>query len=85
MDIKEEKTVDKLTKDSVSILTQKFIKVEGVNQQVGGNHRCAYVNSPSGRNELQEKEPESVVNAVFAIWGDAPTVADPETTDEERG
>lgn len=85
MEIKENKTVDMLTKDTVSILTQKFITIEGVDQQVGENHRQAYVNSEKGRTELQEKEPANVVDSVLSIWGDVPTVADPETSDEEKG
>lgn len=79
MEIKTEKTVDMLTKDSVSILTQNFIEFEGKKQQVGDNHRCAYANSVTGRAELEENEPEYVVNAVMAVWGDEPAV------DEEGG
>lgn len=68
------KTVDMLTTDSVSILTQKFIVDDGEIVQVGKNHRKGYENSVVGRAELQEKEPPEVVNAVLAIWGDTPTV-----------
>lgn len=74
MDIKEQKTVDMLTTDSVSILTQKFIEIDGVKTQVGENHRCSYINSKIGRSDLQGVEPEEVVSAVFAIWGESPTV-----------
>ena len=74
MEIKEKKTVDMLTTDSVSILTQKFIDVDGVETQVGENHRCSYANSATGRQELQNSEPEDVVASVFAIWGDTVTV-----------
>lgn len=85
MEIKEKKTVDMLTVDSVSILTQNYIEFNGVQTQVGQNHRCAYANSETGRNDLQENEPEEVVNAVFAIWGDTPTVSEPKgvSTDAE--
>lgn len=79
MEIKEKKTVDMLTNDSVSILTQKFAEIDGVETQIGQNHRRAYVNSKIGRSGLQENEPEEVVNAVFTIWGDTPIV-DVETT-----
>lgn len=72
----EKKTVDMLTTDSVSILTQKYIEVDGTYEQVGHNHRKAYVNSETGRSDLQMTEPEDVVNAVFAIWGDSPTVSE---------
>ena len=78
MEIKEKKTVDMLKKDSVSILTQKFIYVGGVETQVGENHRCSYVNSKTGRNALQKQEPHDVVNSVFAIWGDVPTINEEE-------
>ena len=74
MEIKEKKTVDMLTTDSVSILTQKFIEVNGVETQVGENHRCSYANSSTGRQDLQKKEPQDVVKSVFAIWGNAPTI-----------
>ena len=77
MEIKERKTVDMLTTDSVSILTQNYIEFNGVQTQVGQNHRCAYVNSETGRNDLQSAESEEVVNAVFAIWGDTPTIQYP--------
>ena len=78
MEIKEKKTVDMLKKDSVSILTQKFIYVDGVETQVGENHRRSYVNSETGRNALQKQEPHDVVNSVFAIWGDVPTINEEE-------
>lgn len=83
MDIKDSKTVDVLTTDSVSILTRKFINLDGVETQVGDNHRCSYVNSEQGRQDLQA-EPENVVNAVLAIWGDEPTVTEgnPEESDD---
>lgn len=82
MEIKEEKTVDMLTSNSVSILTQKFIEIDGLKTQVGENHRCAYSNSITGRQELQNSEPEDVVASVFAIWGDTPTVIVEEVADE---
>lgn len=78
MDIKEKKVVDMLTKDSVSILTQKFVEIDGVETQVGENHRCSYVNSELGRSDLQGSEPEAVVNSVFSIWGETPTVNESE-------
>ena len=77
MNIIEKKTVDMLTTDSVSILTQKFIEVDGVETQVGQNHRKAYANSSIGRKELQEEQPENVTSAVFAIWGDITTIEEP--------
>lgn len=78
MEIKVKKTVDMLTTQTVSILTQKFIELDGIETQVGNDHRCAYANSAKGRNELQKQEPQDVVNSVFAIWGDALTINEEE-------
>ncbi len=80
MEIEEKKTVDMLTESSVSILTQKFIEIDGVPTQVGENHRKAYVNSADGRESLQKREPEKTVNTVLAMWGDTPTVSDVQET-----
>ena len=52
------------TRDSVSILEV----VDGV------NHRRAFVNSASGRAELQEYVPEELYQEIIAAWGDTPTV-----------
>ena len=68
MEIKEEKTVDMLTNQSVSILTQKFIEINGVRSQIGDGHRCAYVNSETGRSDLQGTEPEEILeNLQFGL------------------
>lgn len=82
MEINEEKTIDMLTINSVSVLTQKFIEINGVKTQVGENHRCTYVNSKIGRQYLREQESQNVVDSVFAIWGDTPTVIVEEIVDE---
>lgn len=84
MNIEEKKTVDMLTSDSVSILTQKFIKEEERFSQVGEDHRKAYVNSETERKELMENEPTEVVESVMAFWGDMPTVLEPKVTDEQE-
>ena len=76
MNIVEKKTIDMLTKDSVSILTQKFVMLDGVETKVGENHRRSYFNSENGRYELTNNEPEEVVNAVMAIWGSFATIQD---------
>lgn len=72
--IQTTKTVDMLTRNSVSILTQNFIYINGVKTQVGKTHRCAYANSEQDRQELIQNQPEDVVNSVLAIWGDEPTI-----------
>ena len=76
-EIVEKKTIDRLTSESVTILTQNFIDLDGVLTQVGQNHRVSYENSDTGRKELEESQPAEVITAVMAIWGDSPTVETP--------
>ena len=84
MDIATKATVDMLTNTSVSILTQKFVKVDGKEIQLGANHRKAYVNTEAGRKALISEQEEATVQAVFAIWGDAPTVINEEQETESE-
>lgn len=74
----QKKTVDMLTKGSVSIETTKTAVIDGTEYTLGLPHRCAYVNSLQGRAMLAEQEPADVVAAVLAMWGDTPTVEEPE-------
>lgn len=74
MEVLTRVTIDMLTSESVSILSQKYVTIDGVDTQVGDNHRKAYANSKAGREELRGEQTADVVNAVFAIWGNEPTV-----------
>lgn len=77
MDIIEKITLDMLTQNSVSILKQKFIEIDGEETQVGNNVRNAYMNCVSDRTLIETLLPEDYYNAVIAVWGDAPTVDEP--------
>ena len=70
-------TLDALTQDGVSIKTQKNILQDGVTYEIDQPHRCAYVNSARGRQQLLQNVPEPYRGAVLAVWGDAPTVQEP--------
>ena len=69
MELKEKITLDMLTKDSVSVLRQKFINLGGEDVQVGENVRNAYTNCESDREILKEQLSEEYFNAVIAVWG----------------
>ena len=69
MEIKEKITLDMLTKDSVSVLRQKFINLGGEDVQVGENVRNAYTNCESDREILRKQLSEEYFNAVIAVWG----------------
>ena len=69
MEIKEKITLDMLTKDSVSVLRQKFINLGGEDVQVGENVRNAFTNCEDDRKILKEQLSEDYYNAVMAVWG----------------
>jgi hypothetical protein len=68
MELKEKITLDMLTKDSVSVLRQKFITLNGEDVQVGGNVRNAYMNCENDREILKAELSEEYYNAVMAVW-----------------
>ena len=68
MEIKEKITLDMLTKDSVSVLRQKFINLGGEDVQVGENVRNAYTNCESDREILKEQLSEEYYNAIMVVW-----------------
>ena len=78
MDIKTKITLDMLTNDSVSVLKQQYITIDGADVKVGENVRNAYMNTQTERELLKSELPEEFYNAVIAVWGDTPIVAEPE-------
>ena len=68
MELKEKITLDMLTKDSVSVLRQKFINLGGEDVQVGENVRNAYTNCESDRAILKEQLSDEYYNAIMAVW-----------------
>ncbi len=72
----EKITLDMLTQDSVSLKKQQYTVVDGKEYPIGEPWRRAYINSPQGRAQVQEEVPEPYKSAIFAVWGDAPTVTD---------
>ena len=68
MEIKERITLDMLTKDSVSVLRQKFVVIDGTEMQVGENVRNAFTNCEDDRKILKEQLSEDYYNAVMAVW-----------------
>lgn len=83
MELKEKITLDMLTKDSVSVLRQQFLNINGTEMQVGGNIRNAYMNSKSGREQLRAALSDEYYTAVMAVWGNSSTVDEPITESEE--
>lgn len=68
MELKEKITLDMLTKDSVSVLRQKFINLGGEDVRVGENVRNAYKNCDEDKSILKEQLSEEYYNAIMAVW-----------------
>ena len=72
----EKITIDMLTENSVSVKKQSYINVQGSVHPAGQPWRRAYVNSNKDRELILQELPQEQQNAIFAVWGDTPTVAD---------
>lgn len=72
----EKITLDMLTQDSVSVKKQQYTVVEGKEYPISEPWRRAYVNSAQGRARVQTEVPEPYRNAIYAVWGDTPTVTE---------
>ena len=83
-EIKTVTTVTDLTKDSVSILKQNFIELNGEQTQVGENFRTSYVNSIRVRQSLVNEQSAQDAAAVLAKWGDTPTIEETEVMNNEE-
>lgn len=82
VDTIEKITLDMLTQDSVSVKTQRYVVIDGQEYPIGEPHRRAYVNSVRGRQAVQDEVPEPHRSAIFALWGDEPTIIEDTGTSE---
>ena len=73
----EKITLDMLTQDGVSVKKQQYATVEGKEYPIGEPWRRAYANSERGKAQAQAEVPEPYRSAIFAVWGDTPTVEEP--------
>lgn len=72
----EKYTLDMLTQDSVSVKKQTYIEYMGQQYPISEPWRRAYVNDIKGRQQVVDELPQAQVNAIMAVWGDAPTVTE---------
>lgn len=77
-DITEQVILDMLDSTSVSVIRKTFVEFNGQKYPVGEINRRAYVNSISGREEIQDSLEEPYLSAVMTVWGDTPIVPEPE-------
>ena len=72
-----EYTLEQLTTSSVNVLSIARAKVDGKIYELERSRMC-YANSPTGRQQVSDALPEQYVAVIFTMWGDTPTVPDPE-------
>jgi len=50
--------------------------INGTEYEIGEPWRRAYMNSTSGRTQLQAEVTEPYLTSIFGVWGDAATVVE---------
>lgn len=73
----EEVILDKLTTTEVNVIRKKYIDIGGKKYYIDDILRRAYVNSISGREEIEEELEEPYLSAVMTVWGNEPIVPEP--------
>lgn len=68
--------LDYISTVGCSVKTEKYIEDSGQIYTVGQPMRCAYSNSPAGREQLKQDYPQYYTLLTAEIWGDTPTVSD---------
>jgi len=66
--------LDSLTINYVHLRKQNFTTIDGVEYPIGNPWRRAYINSTDGRSQVQAEIAEPYKTAIFAVWGDSPTI-----------
>lgn len=79
---RKEYILESLNKDNVNVVIETYINFENEEYKLGRYRKC-YANSPYGRTLVEEELPESYRNAIFEIWGDTPTLEDPENPNKQ--
>ncbi len=72
----EKVALDMLTNTSVSVKKQRYYNDNGTLYAIGEPSRKAYVNSIRGREEVINELQQEYQNAIFAIWGNTPTISE---------
>ena len=65
-----------LTEHSVSVKKQQYIVQDGKEYAIGKPWRRAYVNSISGRQQVENEVPEPYKSVILLMWGSEPTVTE---------
>jgi GTP-sensing pleiotropic transcriptional regulator CodY len=66
--------LDMLTQNNVDVRKQNIAIIDGKEYAVGDIYRKNYQNTERDRQEVLDEVPEPYSTAIFAVWGDTPTV-----------
>jgi hypothetical protein len=77
MNVTSKYFLEQLTENSVNVLIIKTITLEDKEYELERTRTC-YGNSEIGRQQVTDQLPEQYAKAIFDIWGDEPTLIDPE-------
>ena len=80
--MEENITLYNLTKDSVTLIKQQSTNINGVKYLIGEPLYRAYINSDSGREQLEKEIGEPYKSTVLTMWGSMPTVVIKDNTTE---
>lgn len=69
-------TLNNLTADHVDVICQNVITIDGVTHNLDLPCANAYANDEFDRSRIKEDLPENYQAAIFAVWGDTPTITD---------
>lgn len=74
-------TLSNLSTDYVDVVWQDTIEVDGVIRNLDLPRASSYTNSEYGRSQVLLDLPENYQTAIFAVWGETPTIV--ETSSQE--
>lgn len=63
---------------NASITTQDYVVVDGVEYYSETSEVKEYHNSAEDRERLIAEQPAAIANGILEVWGDEPTVIEPE-------
>lgn len=73
--IKEYK-LKSLNENSVTVVIENFVEIDGNKYPVGKKSVVCYNNNVNDRKVIETILPENYYNAVIVVWGNTPTVKD---------
>ena len=79
--ITKEYILEQLTADSVNVVTVSYAKVNSKLCEIS-RERMSYPNSTMGRELISKALPNEYLSAVLVVWGENPTMDNPENKEE---